>query len=411
MAGIKNNQLDPSEPRIFDQLTSDPTTGAGKGSYYVKEVSGVAELFYKDSNNNVIQITNNGALNAGGGGASSLPDLSDVTLTSPANTEVLTYNGSQWVNAPAPSGGGSVVDDAYNATTWNGDTTQAASRNALRDKFESLVEADGSIGTHSDVNLTGISNNDFLQWNGSAFVPVALAGGGDLLSTNNLSDVANAATALSNLGGLSSTHAASVGNHTDVSLSGIADGQILKWVNANSRFEPANESGGGGGGVAIEDEGSSVEASASTLDFQGVSHEAVLESANNVIIHSREYTFSLPAAATLADRIAAATGVPAGFTLQTAAVAGEANFDDSADTLVVTHGLSNRVAVEFKCFEITDSGPTNAQEIEEITAIMATQSAVKTNVAKTKAAIMQLTNTYATDTSKNLIMYLKLISA
>ena len=33
-----------------------------------------------------------------GGGASALDDLTDVTVSSPANEQVLEYNGAQWVN-------------------------------------------------------------------------------------------------------------------------------------------------------------------------------------------------------------------------------------------------------------------------------------------------------------------------
>jgi len=39
-------------------------------------------------------------------GAASIHALSDVIITSPANTQVLTYNGTNWVNAAAPTGGG-----------------------------------------------------------------------------------------------------------------------------------------------------------------------------------------------------------------------------------------------------------------------------------------------------------------
>lgn len=37
---------------------------------------------------------------------SALDDLSDVAITSPSNTQVLQYNGTAWVNAEAPAGGG-----------------------------------------------------------------------------------------------------------------------------------------------------------------------------------------------------------------------------------------------------------------------------------------------------------------
>jgi hypothetical protein len=51
----------------------------------------------------LIKVTVNGS--GGGGGATTLGQLTDVSLTSPTNNQVLTYNGSLWVNAD-PSGGG-----------------------------------------------------------------------------------------------------------------------------------------------------------------------------------------------------------------------------------------------------------------------------------------------------------------
>lgn len=45
------------------------------------------------------------------------------------------YN-TQWVNQTG--GGGSVSDAAYDATAWNGDTTNAPSKNAIRDKIEAM---------------------------------------------------------------------------------------------------------------------------------------------------------------------------------------------------------------------------------------------------------------------------------
>jgi len=58
---------------------------------------------------------------SGGGGADELDDLSDVTLTSPVNGNVLAYNGTQWVNS-TPAGGGDMLaannlSDLTNATT------------------------------------------------------------------------------------------------------------------------------------------------------------------------------------------------------------------------------------------------------------------------------------------------------
>lgn len=56
-----------------------------------------------------------------------LDDLTDVTITAPTNTQILRYNGSQWVNVPAPPQGitdfilnsdGGVVSERWNGSAW-----------------------------------------------------------------------------------------------------------------------------------------------------------------------------------------------------------------------------------------------------------------------------------------------------
>ena len=49
---------------------------------------------------------------SGGGGASSLNDLTDVTITSPSSDQVLKYNGSGWVNGSAPASGHNMLDNS-----------------------------------------------------------------------------------------------------------------------------------------------------------------------------------------------------------------------------------------------------------------------------------------------------------
>lgn len=70
-------------------------------------------------------------------------------------------------------GGGSTVDDtAYDATSWNGDTTHAPSKNAVRDKIETMsaggVTPPGSLSNlliwlKADA-ITGKSDNDTLDY-------------------------------------------------------------------------------------------------------------------------------------------------------------------------------------------------------------------------------------------------------
>lgn len=58
----------------------------------------------------------------GGGGASAINDLTDVTITTPSNTQVLKYNGSAWVNA-ADAGGGTMtaaqIEDSLATLTYD----------------------------------------------------------------------------------------------------------------------------------------------------------------------------------------------------------------------------------------------------------------------------------------------------
>jgi hypothetical protein len=67
-------------------------------------------------NGAIVEVTTivAGAAGAGGGGASVLDDLTDVTITSPANNQVLKYNGSAWVNG---AGAASWTYSAVSANT------------------------------------------------------------------------------------------------------------------------------------------------------------------------------------------------------------------------------------------------------------------------------------------------------
>ena len=54
------------------------------------------KLFYKNSSNSIVEF-------GGAGGAASLDGLSDVVITSPLEYQILEYDGTNWVNANAPS--------------------------------------------------------------------------------------------------------------------------------------------------------------------------------------------------------------------------------------------------------------------------------------------------------------------
>jgi hypothetical protein len=54
-------------PVPVDEQVSDPASLAGRGWLYSKDVGGIAELFYRDDAGQIVQVTNNGAVNGGGG--------------------------------------------------------------------------------------------------------------------------------------------------------------------------------------------------------------------------------------------------------------------------------------------------------------------------------------------------------
>lgn len=115
----------------------------------------------------------------GGGGASALNDLSDVTITSATNGQVLKYNGSGWVNA-TESGGGSghtILDNegdsltqrtnlqfkgAYSYDNSTDDTTEVnVVREMTKAEFD-LLSADEKVGFINITDITG-GNDDRFQ--------------------------------------------------------------------------------------------------------------------------------------------------------------------------------------------------------------------------------------------------------
>lgn len=76
--------------------------------------------------------------------------------------DVLRVNAGATALEWAAASGGSVSDAAYNEATWDGDTTTAPSKNAMRDKIESLSGASGVAaivaGANLDVDATDPAN-------------------------------------------------------------------------------------------------------------------------------------------------------------------------------------------------------------------------------------------------------------
>lgn len=76
--------------------------------------------------------------------------LNDVVITSPSNTQVLTYNGTNWVNAASGGGGGSGTVTSVSVSTANGVSGSVATATTT----PAITLTLGNI-TPSQINLTG----------------------------------------------------------------------------------------------------------------------------------------------------------------------------------------------------------------------------------------------------------------
>jgi len=101
-----------------------------------------------------VKVGNNLAITSGGvlsatASATDLDSLTDVTLTSPTSGQVLSYNGTAWVNAAASGGGGSTTLGGLTDTT----IANAASDHVLR--YDGTAWVNGVV---ENVNLNAVTS-------------------------------------------------------------------------------------------------------------------------------------------------------------------------------------------------------------------------------------------------------------
>ena len=101
-----------------------------------------------------------------GGGSATLTGLTDTTITNPANTEILTYNGSAWINSAAPGGtpGGSTTQVQYNDTgsTFGGDsgfTYNKTSDVVTAGSFATTAAGTPTLSSNTGINISATSGS------------------------------------------------------------------------------------------------------------------------------------------------------------------------------------------------------------------------------------------------------------
>lgn len=127
-------------------------------------------------------------------------------------------------NSSAANGAGLTVDGANATFTYDSANDEWQMNKPLRATIVGM-----SIDDLTDVDTTtnAPTNGQTIVWDGAKFVP------GDSFSQAEFD---------------TSFAAKNVGDLNDVDTTGVADGQVLVYSLANSRFEPGTPSGGGGGG-------------------------------------------------------------------------------------------------------------------------------------------------------------------
>ena len=136
-----------------------------------------------------VTVTNNFGtytINSSGGAVSTLTGLTDVTLTSPSNGDVLKYDGNGWINdTTAGTYGDSNVDTHLNVS--GALTGQILSWNGSDYAWVTDQTGGGSSYANSDVdthlNVSGATSGQILSWNGSDYAWVADQTGGGGSST------------------------------------------------------------------------------------------------------------------------------------------------------------------------------------------------------------------------------------
>ena len=144
-----------------------------------------------------------------------------------------------------------VASAAYNITTQNITNWSTAynwGNHATQGYLTSL--GDTNLNDLGDVSISNPTPGHVLQYNGTLWVsavntvtetdPVFLASAAGGITTQNITDWNNAYSwGDHSLAGYL-TQYGTIANHSDVSLAGISDGQVLEWSTDNNRFVPTS---------------------------------------------------------------------------------------------------------------------------------------------------------------------------
>ena len=178
----------------------------------------------------------------GGGGATALSELTDVIIDQAAVGEVLTWDGTTWVNA-APDGGGGGISYAVSAITTTGGA---------------FIRLSGSDATTDDIKLSEGANITITRTDANTIeIAAAGGGGGGVSNLNELGDVVitapdNAALLkYNNVDGKWEDGQANITELADVQIGTPGAGSVLKYNYAIGHWEDGHTDLGDLGDVLV----------------------------------------------------------------------------------------------------------------------------------------------------------------
>ncbi|AEP09958.1 tail fiber domain-containing protein [Micavibrio aeruginosavorus] len=270
----------------FVSLSDTPADYTGAAGMFVKVNAGATGLEFT---NTLINSVSGAPAPTG----MVLGDLDNVSVASPTNGDVLTYDGTNWVSA-AGGGGGATPGGADTYVQFNSNGALGGTADFTWDQGNTILSISGvvSVGEKiamggvagnlptymglnglSDVDTTGVANGDALVYDGSEWVPGsagATPGGANthvqFNSNGELHGVAgftwnNATTTLGVTGKINvsdrinitgqagnAPNEMTIANLGDVALASPANGECLVYDGTN--WENAACGGGGGGAIS-----------------------------------------------------------------------------------------------------------------------------------------------------------------